>query len=423
MEAILNKTKITQQTKFNSFISYLIVILVLIYETSPFIFAIRNTYWIILVTFLFLYAITNNYRILNIKIVVIVLTVWGLVLLQYFLFGGGISHSFLTVPLKNFYTPFLVFSILGLRYYKLLLRVIYFIAIYTSVIYLLQSFIPSFNNSLMHLFEYAYQYSWADWPRTILIYNIPRDSGFFLMRNSGAFHEPGAYSVYLMLGIILNTYFTKKILHSKNIFFTLVLLTTFSTTGYIMLLLFSSYAILKLKINNLLKPLIITPFLFFIIYIYKEATFLESKIEEHYESQIESIQLKETDKRGRIYSFGMSFKAFATAPITGRGIQKEQKYDIGEIGSFGYGFGGLFALYGMFFGLFYMWFFYKGFIIMQNIFSGSKRFSQLVFIIINIGLLTQNFFFYTSFSYFFLIGLYYKHYSLKRLNMEKVQIN
>ena len=99
-------------------------------------------------------------------------------------------------------------------------------------------------------------------------------------------------------------------------------------------------------------------------------------------------------------------KSFFENPITGRGILYNIKYDVGKDGSFGYGFIGMFAMYGLFFGLFYMWFFFRGFQKMNLFFHTSLFYLITAFIIINLGLLTQASFLQTPFIFFFIIGLF-----------------
>ena len=395
-----------ERTKIHNFRNYFIVVLILIFEVSPF-FAIdaKQTFWILLFILLLIFA-EGSYKIQNQKIFLVLSAVWVLMLLQSVMYGGGFTPAMIYKPLLIFYTPFLVFVIMGLKYFKYLFNVIYYIAIYTSIIYLLHTFSPSFNDWLMQAFKDVFPYSWAEWPCTILIYSIQRESGYFFMRNSGVFHEPGAYSIYLMLAIVINTFYTKQPFNRKNIFLAIVLLSTFSTAGYIMLFVFLSYALIKLNIHNILKPVIIIPFAVLLLNVYQSSIFLEKKIIMQYEKESKFVSVGKTSQRGRFYSFGVSMKSFASTPVTGRGILTMHRYDVGEGASFGYGFAGLFAKYGLFFGLFYMWFFFKGFLTLSKLYKMPKNYTFIAFIVINMGLLTQIFFFHTPFIYFFIIGLF-----------------
>lgn len=394
------------KTNPNNFRNYFLVILIILFEDSPF-FLLNNKqiYWVIIFSLLLLFNFGRKI-IYNRKIFLVILSVWVLIFFQYLFFSGGLTPAALYKPIWVFYTPFLVFTLMGIKYFKYLLNVIYFVAIYTTLIYLLQSFIPDFNDLLLRAFDAVFPYSWADWPHTILIYSAPQESGFFFMRNSGIFHEPGAYSIYLMLAIVINTFFTNRPLNRKNIFLAIVLLSTFSTTGYIMLFVFLCYALIRSKIHFALKPVIIILFAILVSTVYRDSKFLEQKVEENLATQTESLEKGEKSQRGRFYSFGMSVKSFVETPITGRGILTMHKYDVGAGGSFGYGFAGLFAMYGMFFGLFYMWIFYKGFLTMSKFYQMPLIYGVIAFIVINLGLLTQIFFFHTPFIYFFIIGLF-----------------
>jgi hypothetical protein len=385
--------------------NYFIVILLLLFETSPFfLLEIKQNFWFIIFIILLLLN-WGSKKIINSKVNAVLMFVWILILLQSIVYGGGFTPAAFYKPIWIFYTPFLVFILMGYDYLKYLYKIIFFIAVYTTIIYLLHTFIGSFNQWLFQAFETIFPYSWADWPRTILIYSAPRDSGYFFMRNSGIFHEPGAYSIYLMMGMIINTYYTNKPFNIRNIFLALIVLTTFSTSGYLMLFLFTSYGVLKVKIPAVLKPIIIIPTAIVLIYVYQNTKFLKQKVDSHYTTQIKEVEEEDINQRGRFYAFGMSIRSFLSNPISGRGILFEHKYEVGKLGSFGYGFAGLFAMYGIFFGLFYMWKFYKGFAYFNEVNSTSALFVLTSFITINMGLLTQVYFFHTPFTYFFLIGL------------------
>ena len=395
-----------KKTKTHDFRNYFLVVLLIIFEDSPFfLLGTKVTFWILLFILLLIFT-RGYYKIFDQKIFMILSAVWVLMLLQLALFGGNFTPAMIYKPFWIFYTPFLVFVIMGLKYFKYLFNVIYYIAIYTSIIYLLHTFSPSFNDWLMQAFKDVFPYSWAEWPCTILIYSIQRESGYFFMRNSGVFHEPGAYSIYLMLAIVINTFYTKQPFNRKNIFLAIVLLSTFSTAGYIMLFVFLSYAVIKLNIPNILKPVIIIPFVVLLLNVYQSSIFLEQKIIMQYEEESKLISGGEKSQRGRFYSFGMSMKSFASTPIFGRGFLENTEYNVGKSASYGYGFAGLFARYGLFFGLFYMWFFYKGFLTLSKLYKMPKNYTFIAFIVINMGLLTQIFFFHTPFIYFFLIGLF-----------------
>jgi len=341
---------------------------------------------------------------MNRKIFLVLVAAWVLINVQSIVFGG-ITPAAIYLPILVFYTPFLVFSIMGISYFRYLLNIIYFIAIYTSIIYLLQVFIPGFNSFISKAFEAAFQYSWADWPRSILIYSAPRESGYIFPRNSGIFHEPGAYAVYLILAIIINTILSHKAINRKNTLFSIVLLSTFSTAGYIMLGCILAFSIWGLKMNIIFKTAFMLLFLSFSLVIFTKFEFLNKKIEVQYEADLEAIQKGEIKSTGRFYSIVQGAKTFLSSPIFGKGILSITVDEESQEGINGQGFVNLFSRYGIFFGIFYMWVSYKGLRIFSGLYDAKKFYVILVFIVLNIGLLSQSSFFHISFVMFFIVGL------------------
>jgi len=392
--------------KHKDVLNYFIVILVILFNTSPFFLYASKPFWIILISTLVVIALLARKHLEHKKIIFGLAILWVLIILQGISFGE-FTPATVYQPILVLYTPYLVFSIVGLSFYRYLFNVIYVTVIYTSIIYLFQVLSPNFNAFLLKLFDFAFLHSWSDWPRSIIFYSIPRESTFFLPRNSGIFHEPGAYSIYIVLALILNTIYTKKAFGRKNIILILVLLTTFSTAGYVMLFIFLVYALWGTKLNIFIKIFLLSLFVIFAIGIYQDTEFLQNKIESQYATQDYLVEKDVKNQRGRFYSFRMTGKALLSSPIYGRGIISNTEYDVGGTGSYGYGFIGMFAKFGIIFGVLYLWLFYKGFRFYSDLYNTPINFTRIAFIILNLGLLSQSFFFHISFVLFFIVGLIY----------------
>ena len=391
--------------KKNNFGDYILVLFLLTITANPF-FSLISVY--VPFTFLMIifgYALYRRRLRNSINFIRVLIVVYALVIIQWVLYGG-FSPAGIYKPLLLFLTPFILYRLLGLKYFRCLFDIIYYSSIFTFPIYLLQSLIPTFNALVTKTMEFAFQYAWTDWPRSILFYSMPRGSGFILLRNSGIFHEPGAFSLYLMLAIIINTFFTRNTLDKKNIILAIILLTTFSTAGYLLLALFLAYAIPKLKMHPVLKYLFLFIMIFVLINTYRSQDFLQQKIKEQYSSQTSAIEANRASQ-GRFYAFFKAYEIFKQNPIIGKGILEVNRPVGKEINSsgFGWGFMGFFANYGILFGLSYLIFYYKGLKELCLFYGLSKRFAILLFIIIQVGLSTQTFFFHASFVMFFIIGL------------------
>lgn len=384
------------------FIDYVLVLTLLTITANPF-FSLINVYVpFIFMLFVWAYAIYKGKLKNSKRFFQILIAVYFLIIIQFALFGG-ITPAGLYKPLLLFLTPYILYRLLGLRYFKCLFDIIYYSSIITFPIYLLQSLIPSVNTLITGAMEFMFQYGITDWPRSILFYSMPRESGFILLRNSGIFHEPGAYSIYLMLAIIINTFFTRNTLDRKNIVLTIILLTTFSTTGYVLLAIFFAYAIPKSRLHPLLKYFIFILMITLTIKTYRSANFLQEKIDNQFLTQVDAIQTKEKGQ-GRFYSFLMALDVIKQNHFIGKGIIEANR-PVGEGVYFEFGAMGIFAQYGIIFGVFYLFVYYKGIRKLTLLYGLPRSLSLIFFIIIQLGLSSQAFNFHASFIMFFIIGL------------------
>ena len=398
-------TNNTTTTK-NKFFNYSIVLILLFINVSPFFMLIGLPYFYFgFMVFLGLFASLKHKLKNSERLIKVLLCVWGLITIQ-FVFYGGLTPAALYKPLLFFFTPFVIFRIMGLSYFKYLFNIIYFFAVVTFPVYFLQSLFQPVNAWVQSAMRYVFPYAWTDWPRTLLFYSMPRKSEFLLMRNSGIYHEPGAYSLYLMLAIIINTFLTRNPLDKKNIILALILLTTFSTTGYILLFAFMLYAMIKSKWYIPLRVFVLVLLLILAINSFRSAEFLQEKIFIQYSDQVYAIQTHRV-AQGRFFAFLKAGELLKKNIFLGKGIITANTPISEDFNSsaFGWGFMGFFAKYGILFGFFYMWIFYKGLWKFCLFYNLPKKFAILVLLIIHGGLSTQSFFFHTAFVMFFIVGL------------------
>ena len=409
---MINNTTTTK----NNFFNYSIVLILLFINASPFFSLIGLPYFYFgFMVFLALFAYLKGKLKNSERLIKVLLCVWGLIIIQC-VFYEGLSPAGIYKPLLFFFTPFVLYRIMGLSYFKYLFNIIYYFAIFTFPLYLLQSLSPPVNNFINYAMYYVFPYAWADWPCTLLFYSMPRESGYLLLRNSGIYHEPGAYSIYLMLAIIINTFLTRNPLHKKNIILVLILLTTFSTAGYVLLFAFMLYAIPKSKLYVPLKFFVLVFLLVLTIHTFRSSEFLQEKIFYHYSSQVYAIQSSEV-AQGRFFAFLKAAELLKNNIFFGKGIITANN-PIGEefsSSAFGWGFMGFFATYGILFGIFYMWIFYKGICKLCLFYNLPKNFAIVFLLIIHAGLSTQSFFFHTSFVMFFIVGLEFRKVQRYRL--------
>lgn len=196
-------------------------------------------------------------------------------------------------------------------------KIIYFFA-YVSVFCMI---IAEFNLSLFSVFPLFYNSAYTPF-YNLGIYMVPESSG--LLRNYGIFREPGVYQMFLVLGIILHMYFADKVSLKRMVVYTLAIILTFSTTGYIALAL--SILLYILKNNNSFKEKKTKYIMLFIlalgaIYMVSQTTLLSS------DGMIfdKFSNIKRTTMIARSSSFFSNIMIWRENPIIGAGLTKVEE--------------------------------------------------------------------------------------------------
>lgn len=204
-----------------------------------------------------------------------------------------------------------------MEFAKVFDKIIYFFA-YVSVFCMI---IAEFNLSLFSVFPLFYNSAYTPF-YNLGIYMVPESSG--LLRNYGIFREPGVYQMFLVLGIIFHMYFADKVSLKRMVVYTLAIILTFSTTGYIALAL--SILLYLLKNNNSFKEKKTKYIMLFIlalgtIYMVSQTTLLSS------DGMIfdKFSNMKRTTMIARSSSFFSNIMIWRENPIIGAGLTKVEE--------------------------------------------------------------------------------------------------
>jgi hypothetical protein len=409
---------IRQKIKRYKALNYSIAILAIL-AANPFYSLYVNFYLLVFLAYLLLIAIDKRVNLIDRKIFTLLVFVYSLVIIQGYIYEG-FSLAAAYLPLLVFYIPFLIFRISGISFFKYFINVLYVISIYTSFLWLLQSFSSSFDNLLRIAINSAFKLNWTATPRSLFFFTPAWNdelliSNLGVYRNSGLFHEPGAYAVFLIVGIVMNALLNGKIFDRKNIVFMICTLSTFSTAGYLTLFIIVSVFLYKMKFSPLIRLPLLLVFIIISLRVFQAEEFLQQKIATQYEEQTYSAKYNlgsESAYSGRFFAFLTSWNLFKDHPIFGRGIifatSEKAAGEMHEGASYNYGFIGIFATYGLFFGLYYLFYIYAG-IKYLGLYGGQKKFLILTgFITINLELLTQVFALTTVIVTILIVGLYAK---------------
>ena len=143
-------------------------------------------------------------------------------LYKIILFLFGLSISFL-IKLDNFINIFI--------------KLLFFISLFSLVFFCISFFFWDYSEGFFKTFPIIQRQNYLSF-YSLVFTNIPISS-YERIRNWGLFSEPGEYQIYLNIGLILLLFFKNNIKHKffYSIIFSFTIISTFSTTGYLLLFL------------------------------------------------------------------------------------------------------------------------------------------------------------------------------------------
>jgi hypothetical protein len=217
-------------------------------------------------------------------------------------------------------------------------KVFYFFVIVASVIYVFNLLLPAYFFSLRPLFEpltadvYATNHPFY-WNALIYTHHtieqIPTSD---FPRNSGFMWEPGAYAMMLVLAILLNIIDTKIYDAKRILLYTIVLVTTMSTLGYISLIVIAILLLVtsKNKIKYFLPFFVLFLILYFELY---KLDFLFPKINSYLlesENNFSGLNYSGIHEVNRYLAFFLKFRQWLDYPL-GYGVVSEEVLSGGTI--------------------------------------------------------------------------------------------
>lgn len=229
--------------------------------------------------------------------------------IQYFVLGL-ISFPASIKVLLMLMLGYVIVRVVNLKFRNVYFDIIYFI-------------------SLVSLFGYVLNISGITIPniandesvKNILLYTQRNDD----LRNSGMFWEPGAFACYICLAFLFSLGKIRLLFNSerkKFIIILIALITTFSTTGYLVAFFIFGFTIL-VEFGKKYRGFVIPILLLFLlggIYVYESTDFLKEKLEHQYSNSITN-QVGEYAP-DRLGAFLFDWHYIRKHPLTGNGFDK-----------------------------------------------------------------------------------------------------
>jgi len=397
--------------------NYLLVTLVLILEVTVFFdsveLPISRGLSIITLGIITAFFLKRKEK-LNLKVLFVLYVLILLIYVQGFFFGFS-PITAITYPFFVLLIPYLLYKVVGNDIFKYVVNVIFITALVASSIWLLQVLFTSFDIFVQSLrfatvnplisgsqdnfrVSIGMLYTINHW--TINIYGVE------VLRNAGLYHEPGAFAYFLILAIGINTIIQKSYYNKKNIILSIIMVTTFSTAGYLALFVLLTYTVLKSKKSSFFKIINVSLFTIVVVLSFTQIDFLQEKLERQYETQI-NMDLTEETSAGRVLRIRRALNLLSTSPVIGRGIiSAARDFEPGSPYFFtGAGIWRTLSSYGILFTPIILFFYIKGINNTCNQYHFDKNFTFYLFIAIAIGATSQRFFMDNITMLLFIAGL------------------
>lgn len=188
-------------------------------------------------------------------------------------------------------------------------KILYFFSVCSLIVLVFNFTLPS----IFRIFPTTINYANTEFSN-LLVAVVFKDISFF--RNTGIFREPGVFIIYLSLGLIYQLFVLKKANLKYTIVYCITLLTTLSTTGFLVLLITILGSIFKkstLKLKLISSFIVVTFILaFLLIPAINEMVF--GKLNEDSSDYISAFS--------RISSFSVPLLIFFHNPLWGSGLTR-----------------------------------------------------------------------------------------------------
>lgn len=402
--------------------NYLIVFFIIAFSGIPF---FDNTDKVLRLGFLIFLGLIFliKKKSVSINLIRIVIFAMFILLIQTLVFSAGSVFTYLTFITFVILAPYLALKIVGPPFLRIYRDILYVLAVIALIFWSLTNFYLGFFEFTRYVAGLLMPFTNWSIQESLIFYTVEWTKIYGLYRNPGPFHEPGAYCVFLILGIFAELAISGKLFSKKNLIFILSIFTTFSTAGYLAIFfLFSFYIFITNKLHSFSKGVILTLILFSSFYFYNELDFLNKKISNQLDEQT-NVTLEGTKTSGRFLGIRKSFVVMYRHHIYGRGLLKATKPDdlkTSEAANYGWIF--WISQIGIILGPLYMFFMYKSMENYARVNGLGRGKSIVLYIALLIVLGAQK---HTSTMLFFMLFMvalefplrnYYKKYLLNSKN-------
>jgi len=339
--AAISSTK--QQSQKLSFFEYLVIFILILYAGNANTFVvysgINQNFISFVIPVLLSFALILRWKITFNHNFFILIIGFGIYFIAISLKFGGFQPAYFLGYFFRFFIVYIVIRSLKSDFFKIFEVILFYLAIIGLFFWSVQIVLG--GDTLFSIFAKIpgiEPFSWVTGSGlSIIVYSVqPSAIGIFhdyaLPRNCGFAWEPGGFSVYLCLALFINLFITKSEKNHRIRFWILVaaLLSTQSTTGYVMFILILSYYYLNknLTFRVLLLPVLVVTliFIFSLPFMTEKIVELVGKSLDVDQIIVNSFGREKAISPQRFESFMIAFRDFRNHPLLGLGGHTENSW-------------------------------------------------------------------------------------------------
>tara|TARA_B100000768_G_C11284427_1_gene381162 strand:- start:6298 stop:7512 length:1215 start_codon:yes stop_codon:yes gene_type:complete len=282
----------------------------------------------------------------------------------------------------KFLYAYLSIKLIGSNFFKNIVNIAYYGSIISFPFYILQLINYDIAFSLVGFFQNSFDFlSWRnDQMANNIIFTINGDGA---LRNSGFMWEPKGFASFVTIAIIFRLFMNNLVLYDKKIIvFVLAIISTFSTTGILVLFMILTFYFINKKAVVLLSIFPIFLIISYSIFVNSEILYKKILYEISLENEYKML-LEKKDYESDVYSLGrtgsllVDFNDFLKKPIFGYGFTRENRTQSAYVKLVRVnGFSDLLAIYGL--GIFL--FFYRYYVFLKLLNTKNYKFLSIILI-------------------------------------------
>lgn len=311
--------------KVDIFIDTISILFLMLWSGGGFTYGLWPLWMIVLFPFLYI-LYKKRGCCLNKKIVIVTFMLTFIVLLQTLSFSGDFNTT--TKYLLALYSVMIMSCYLfkSRHFVDLYIKIVFLISVISLVFWCID-FTPQGHNLLLDIGESLPQLGWdnmretregstANKSYTLYVYTVYFIDDLLIPQNTGPFWEHGIFCIYLINAFYLNAIRENKIITKYNIVFIIAIITSFSSTGYVVLIVALAFVILQRGGITFSKIFLLVMLLIGTYYI-SSLDFMTEKITENAMS---------TNESSRFFAMVYHWQQIVKSPFIGYGPYLERAF-------------------------------------------------------------------------------------------------